>query len=854
MSEGRVFTCCDERRRAAVKAHARLNGIDYLEIIDRAAPTPADRQRVLHVHLVKAPDPDLELAVQSEAIAARVDGGVRVKDIGVTALELDDVGGERVLIVHVSEPGDYSTYTLRLLDREGLTYSNHFDPLLAAVDFTFKIECPSDFDCGPRPCAAPPRRAPPAIDYLAKDYASFRRLMLERMALLLPAWGERNPADVGVTLVELLAYVGDHLSYQQDAVATEAYLGTARRRVSARRHARLVDYAMHDGCNARAWVQIAVRAGSSGVELAAGTRVYTRVAGVPGRVAPTGADPQRLSRDEQRLLESGAVCFETAEKATLHSAHAELRFYAFGQRACCLPRGATLATLVGWQAELAPGMVLIFEEVLGPRTGRAADADPARRHAVRLTGVTKAADPLGGRFIDPPSDDPVDVTTITWAAADALPFPLCISAEIEGGVHLDRVSVARGNVVLADHGVTLADELLAPVPEPDPRLAPPASSRCDRCAVGEPHVPPARYRPYLAASPVTQAATVTFFEQGERRVTGFDPRAPAVSAMTWSMEQVLPAVSLEVEGWAWSPQRDLLSSNGFARDFVVEVDDDGRAALRFGDDENGARPAAGTRPAARYRVGNGAAGNVGAESLAHVAAIDDRVEGARNPLPAHGGVDPEGVEHVRKVAPHAFRVQKRAVTPADYAAFAEQHPEVQRAVATLRWTGSFRTVFITVDRLGGRPIDAAFEADLRAFLEPYRMAGQDLEIDAPVFTPLELDLHVCVAPDHLRGDVKAALLDVLGSRDLPGGARGFFHPDHFTFAEPVYVSRIVAAAQAVPGVRAVRVTKLARVGVDDDGALVRGELTLGRLQIAELANDPNFPERGVLRLAMEGGR
>ena len=48
--------------------------------------------------------------------------------------------------------------------------------------------------------------------------------MLDRMAVLAPDWSERNPADLGVALVELLAYVGDSLSYQQDAVATEAYL------------------------------------------------------------------------------------------------------------------------------------------------------------------------------------------------------------------------------------------------------------------------------------------------------------------------------------------------------------------------------------------------------------------------------------------------------------------------------------------------------------------------------------------------------------------------------------------------------------------------------------------------------
>ena len=73
----------------------------------------------------------------------------------------------------------------------------------------------------------------------------------------MPEWRERHVPDIGITLVELLAYVGDHLSYYQDAVATEAYLGTARQRISVRRHARLVDYQMHEGCNARAWVTIA---------------------------------------------------------------------------------------------------------------------------------------------------------------------------------------------------------------------------------------------------------------------------------------------------------------------------------------------------------------------------------------------------------------------------------------------------------------------------------------------------------------------------------------------------------------------------------------------------------------------
>src|SRR5262249_52819291 len=74
----------------------------------------------------------------------------------------------------------------------------------------------------------------PELDYLAKDYASFRGLMLDRMAALTPEWQERSPADGHVALVELLAYTADGLSYEQDAVATQAYLGTARRRLSLR--------------------------------------------------------------------------------------------------------------------------------------------------------------------------------------------------------------------------------------------------------------------------------------------------------------------------------------------------------------------------------------------------------------------------------------------------------------------------------------------------------------------------------------------------------------------------------------------------------------------------------------------
>jgi hypothetical protein len=184
----------------------------------------------------------------------------------------------------------------------------------------------------------------------------------------------------------------------------------------------------------------------------------------------------------------------------------------------------------------------------------------------------------------------------------------------------------------------------------------------------------------------------------------------------------------------------------------------------------------------------------------------------------------------------------------------ERHPDVQRAAATLRWTGSWHTVFLTIDRPAGREVSPQFENDVRAYVERFRMAGHDLEVNGPRFVPLEIEMQVCVGSEHFRSDVKRELLEVLSNRDLPDGRRGFFHPDNFTFGQPIHLSAIYAVAQNVPGVDSVHVTTFRRMGAQGTTALDQGRLDLGRLVIARLDNDPNFAERGVLRITLGGGK
>src|SRR5262249_13848819 len=153
-------------------------------------------------------------------------------------------------------------------------------------------------------------------------------------------------------------------------------------------------------------------------------------------------------------------------------------------------------------------------------------------------------------------------------------------------------------------------------------------------------------------------------------------------------------------------------------------------------------------------------------------------------------------------------------------------PLIQRAAATFRWTGSWHTVFVTADRLGGPAVPEGFESDLRRRLERYRMAGYDLEVDAPRFVSLEVEMEVCARPDYFRGQVRQALLELFSARVLPDGRLGVFHPDNFTFGQPVYLSRLYAAAQAVPGVASVKITVFQRLGQDDPRPLDEGKLTL----------------------------
>jgi hypothetical protein len=795
------YFCKNQERRLKVSATTVVNGIDYLEVI-------AADQKTLEVHFLHPlPGQPGEVPGGGAVLTEdhiRIEGGVRIRNIEVDSAQANG----NVLKVVVDNAGDFSMYTLRLvISPSDPEPPAGFDPQLSAVAFSFKANCPNDFDCKTELVCPEKPISDPRIDYLAKDYASFRRLMLDRMSLLMPEWTERNAADLEVALVELLAYTGDHLSYYQDAVATESYLFTARTRISARRHARLLDYHLHNGCNARTWVFVDVEAGSNAdlATLTAGTVLLTK--------GPESEVMVPSSEQDRKVREKDVVVFETLHDLDLYHVHNQIDLYTWDDSSCCLPAGATRATL--YREDQLPmflqaGQPILFEEIAGAKTGRPADADAGHRHVVRLTRVSPRVDILHG----------LNVVDIEWDEADALPFPFCINARI-GGV-LERIGVVRGNMVLADHGLTYPDQALIPAEAPRNR----------------------NFRPRLNHRQVTVSVPYNHASASE---------IPANLLLDQNPHEAIPDIYLQENGDRWRPKRDLLASNRFQFEFVAEIESDQSVHLRFGDDVLGKKPAEGFRPLATYRIGNGPGGNVGAEAISRIVWDLGGIRTVRNPLPARGGKNAGTMEEARQYAPEAFRTQERAVTEADYVAKTELHPQVQKALARFRWTGSWHTVFLIIDRKDGLELDDRFKQEIIAHLEKYRMAGYDLEIRPPLFVPLELEMNVCVRAGYFRTQVKSRLLEVFSRFDLPDGSRGFFHPDAFTFGQPVYLSALYHRAMEVDGIESVEIKTLKRLGRPANLEKENGVLSPAENEILRLDNDPNFPENGKINFLMYGG-
>jgi hypothetical protein len=775
-----------------------LNGIDFVEL-NAADPS------ALRVHFINA------VKVATAGMAATIAGGDSIPSVPVDPINnaadwSTDADGRPLLTLHVGGQGDFSDYTLSITGAP-------LDIFYASTRFSFKALCPSDFDCAPAPPFCPPDDTPlPPIDYLAKDYMSFRQALSDFSALRYPDWQERSEADFGMMVLEALSAVGDELSYLQDRVAAEAALQTATQRRSLVSLARLVDYEPRPATSGTTIIQCNVSGGS----LPAGVRISAAApdgSPVPFEVGTGLADTTNY-----------VVSPRWNDAPPPHG----IQPYWFDDSQLCLPRGSTEMWVQGTGFGFIKGLALLIQTEL---------PGESIRQIVHLTDVgfetTDQLFPSGG--------PPTPVTQIRWGVDEALLRDRDL-----------RTTRLAGNLLPATQGERVIESFAvetAPPSQPGAVLA--IARRGPNSGGQEPNVV---YRFGLARASLAWLADV-------------DPSQPPAPEI--HLAKRLPV------GQDWSFSRSLLDAGPLEPVFTVdpiawraiawgddgrptqyEIDGDQGCSIRFGDGVFGAPPAAEDLFDLAYRIGLGGQGNVAADSITSVdPAWSGLLNNARNPFPVTVGADAESAEHIRRMAPQAFRtVQFRAVRPEDYEAAAESFPWVEKAGTSFRWTGSWLTVFTAVDPKGTERIALGEHLQLIELLNRRRLAGYESYAPLPRYVAIDLRVIVCVEREWLPGDVERGVLDRLGSAQRPDGSTGFFFADRFTFGTPLYRSRLEAAIQSVPGVKGVLAITYRRRGSLAVFIDLPEALPLGTGEILRVDNDPSWPERGTIRVLPEGGR
>ncbi|MBN8509517.1 MAG: baseplate J/gp47 family protein, partial [Burkholderiales bacterium] len=481
---------------------------------------------------------------------------------------------------------------------------------------------------------------------------------------------------------------------------------------------------------------------------------------------------------------------------------------------------------------------LLIAERLNPLTGLPNGRNPRKRQLLRLRAG--AVGPFAAQTVFDPLTS-VFLVRLHWDPRDALRQDYSFTSFCNGVPTAD-ISMFHGNLVPVYEGRPMAAVFHEPgtdLPADTAEVKQRHFTRLDRYGTGFDWV--------LAPLPEGPLAYLPTPVGGE---------VPARS--TLHVEVSVPAGGTD----AWDEVESLVHSDASAEQgdhFMVETDEQRRSRLRFGNGSNGQRLPHGATVQAQYQIGGGAAGNIGADQLVFARALTGPLSGAIrrvwNPFDVTDGRDAEPAEKIRRNAPEAYRArQLRAVTLADYVRRAEEVNGVARAVARYAWTGSWRTVRVTIDPEGTTVLDEPLRAAVAAHLEAVRLIGEDIELRPPRFVPLDIRIVVCALAEVWREDLRFVLEQEFSDDWTSDGRRGFFHPDEWSFGQALHRSRIEGRLHQVAGIEHVVSIVMKRFDAPTPGVPDAEVLEMGFDEVLLLANDPDHLQRGLIRFDIRGGR
>ena len=390
---------------------------------------------------------------------------------------------------------------------------------------------------------------------------------------------------------------------------------------------------------------------------------------------------------------------------------------------------------------------------VGPRTIAVAPATAIESLAEGLEQAIAAADPAPGFTAVRVVAAGQRLLLLPGPVGDEIAAYLRIDVDTDEPLDLDAASAyLLGNVAAASHGKTIGPEVVG---DGD------ASASFQRLA--------------LAQQPLTYLPSTT-------------------------ADGVESTLDLRVGGVLWQGVDGLYGQGATVQVYTVRTADDGTTVLGFGDGTNGATlPTGQGNVVATYRVGAGVAGRVRAGTLTTPLDRPPGFGAVTNPLPAHGGADPQTSDDARGNAPATVRTFGRAVSLLDFGDLIQASGEVAKTQTSWVWDGLDRAVHVTVAgqagglftaddlRQIGAALAAAREPDYRVLLANF--APLPILFDATVDVDLRYVQATVVAA------VRSAVLDALSFDALSLGA-------------PVRLSELYRVIQDVDGVVASNIDEL----------------------------------------------
>ncbi|MFB3764633.1 MAG: putative baseplate assembly protein [Methanotrichaceae archaeon] len=313
-------------------------------------------------------------------------------------------------------------------------------------------------------------------------------------------------------------------------------------------------------------------------------------------------------------------------------------------------------------------------------------------------------------------------------------------------------------------------------------------------------------------STVTISANAVLATHGETTTEALGSGDATIPYQSFSLKQlpltytseststgVKSTLNVSVNDMLWHEVPYLFGHGQRERVYIVRNGDDGKTTVQFG-----ARlPTGRENIRANYRRGLGEVGNIKASQLNILMSRTTGVRGAKNPLPAIGGQDPQNLEDARKGAPLAILTLDRIVSLQDYEDFAGNYGGIAKAMATWIWNGERQGVLVTVAGPGGAEVKLGDPVHDNLLISMRRYGDPRV--------PLSLKSYA-IATFKLKGWIKVET-DVLGDKvksEVEDALREHFSFDARDFGQAVTLGEVMSVIQNVRGVMASNVEALYR--------------------------------------------